>query len=215
MILYWFLLLVTAAISYGIGSISTMLLASRYVFKTRLKSLGKGNVWFSNFRRIYGIGGFIKLLIVELVKDLIPILIGGLLLGFRGHADVGRVFAGLCVILGRLYPLFYDFKGCHATVAAAFVSTFADPAAGIASAVVALAVTLFTRYLSLGAVAGAGVAALVALLVVEDDLIRNLVFIAMGLVIFRHFPAIVRILAAREPRLSYEEDISYKLDEKF
>ena len=215
MIIYWFLLLATAAISYGIGSLSTMLLASRYVFKTRLKSLGTGNVWFSNFRRIYGIGGFIKLLIVELVKDLIPILIGGLLLGFRGHADVGRVFAGLCVILGRLYPLFYDFKGCHATVAAAFVSAFADPAAGIASAVVALAVTAFTRYLSLGAVAGAGVAALVALLVVEDDLIRNLVFIAMGLVIFKHFPAIVRLLAGREPRLSYEEDISYKLDEKF
>ena len=215
MILYWFLLLVTAAISYGIGSLSTMLLASRYVFKTRLKSLGTGNVWFSNFRRIYGIGGFIKLLIVELVKDLIPILIGGLLLGFRGHADVGRVFAGLCVILGRLYPLFYDFKGCHATVAAVFVSAFADPAAGIAAAVVALAVAAFTRYLSLGAVAGAGVAALVALLVVEDDLIRNLVFIAMGLVIFKHFPAIVRLLAGREPRLSYEEDISYKLDEKF
>ncbi len=215
MIIYWFLLLVTAAISYGMGSLSTMLLASRYVFKTRLKALGTGNVWFSNFRRIYGIGGFIKLLIVELVKDLIPILIGGLLLGFRGHADVGRVFAGLCVILGRLYPLFYDFKGCHATVAAAFVAAFADPAAGAAAAVVALAVTVFSRYLSLGAVAGAGVAALVALLVVEDDLIRNLIFIAMALVIFKHFPAIVRLLAGREPRLSYQEDISYKLDEKF
>ena len=82
MILYWFLLLITAALSYGIGSLSTMLLASKYVFRTRLRSLGTGNVWFSNFRRIYGIGGFIKLLIVELVKDVIPILIGGLLLGF-------------------------------------------------------------------------------------------------------------------------------------
>lgn len=215
MILYWFLLLITAALSYGIGSLSTMLLASKYVFRTRLRSLGTGNVWFSNFRRIYGIGGFIKLLIVELVKDVIPILIGGLLLGFRGHADVGRVFAGFCVILGRLYPLFYDFKGCHASVAAAFVCLFADPAAGIASAVVALAVTLLTRYLALGAVAGAGIAALVALLVVDDDLIRNLVFISMGLVIFKHIPALVRILNAREPRLSYEEDISYKLDERF
>ena len=215
MILYWFLLLFTAIISYGMGSFSTMLLASRYVFKTRLRSLGTGNRWFSEFRRIYGIGGFIKLLIVELIKDVIPILIGGLLLGFRGHADVGRMFAGMCVVLGRLYPLFYDFKGCHATVAMVFIGFFADPAVGIAAAVVALAVTVFSRYLSLGALAAAGIAAFVALLIVDDALIRNLVFISAGLVLLRHFPAILRMLAGREERLSYEEDISYKLDEKF
>jgi len=215
MILYWFLLLFTAIISYGIGSLSTLLLASKYVFRTRLRALGTGNRWFSNFRRIYGTGGFIKLLVVELVKDVIPILIGGLLLGIRGHADVGRMFAGLCVVLGRLYPLFYDFKGCHATVAIAFLGFFADPAVGIAAAAVGLAVTLLTRYLSLGAVAAAGISAFVALLVVDDQLIRSLVFISAGLVVFSHIPALVRTLKGREERLSYEEDISYKLDEKF
>ena len=215
MILYWFLLLFIAILSYGIGSLSTMLLASKYVFKARLRSLGTGNKWFSNFRRIYKGKGFIKLLLVELVKDVIPILIGGLLLGFRGHADVGRMFAGLCVVLGRLYPLFYDFKGCHATVAIAFLSFFADPAAGIAAAVAGLAVTVLTRYLTLGAVAAAGLGAFVSLLVVDDPLIRNLMFISAGLVLFKHIPALVRVLGGREERLSFEEDISYKLDEEF
>lgn len=215
MILYWFLLLFIAILSYGIGSLSTRILASKYVFKARLSALGKGNKWFSNFRRIYGVGGFIKLLLTELIKDVIPILIGGLVLGFRGHADVGRMFAGLCVVLGRLYPLFYDFKGCHATVAIALLGFFADPAAGIAASVVGLAVTLLTRYISLGAVAAAGLAAFVSLLVVDDALIRNLIFISAGLVLFRHIPALIRLLSGREERLSYEEDISYKLDEKF
>lgn len=215
MILYWFLLLFLAIVSYGVGSLSTTLLASKYVFKARLRALGTGNKWFSNFRRIYGVMGFVKLLLTELVKDVLPILIGGLLLGFRGHADVGRMFAGLCVVLGRLYPLFYDFKGCHATVAIAFLSFFADPAAGIAAAAVGLAVTVLTRYLSLGAVAAAGLGAFVALLVVDDPLIRNLMFISAGLVIFKHIPALVRLLNGREERLSFEEDISYKLDENF
>ena len=215
MILYCFLLLFVAILSYGIGSLSTTLLASKYVFKARLRSLGTGNRWFSNFRRIYGIAGFAKLLLTELVKDVIPILIGGLVLGFRGHADVGRMFAGLCVVLGRLYPLFYDFRGCHATVAIAFLGFFADPAAGIAAAAAGLAVTLLTRYLTLGAVAAAGLMAFVSLLVVDDALIRNLIFISAGLVIFRHIPALFRLLSGREERLSFEEDISYKLDEKF
>lgn len=215
MILYWVLLLIIAILSYGIGSISTTVFASNYVFKTRLSRLGRGNLWFSNFKRIYGIGGFIKLLIVELVKDVIPILLGGLILSFKGHADVGFVFAGVCMLLGRLYPLFSDLRGCHATVAMALVAGFAAPSAGIAAAVVGLLATVISRYLSLGAVAAALVAALVSLLTVDDTLIRNLVFICAGLELFRHIPAVFRILARREERLSYEEDLSYKLDEDF
>ena len=97
MILYWFLLLLTAAIAYGIGSLDTMVLSSNFVFRRSLLKLGKGNVWLSNFRRIYGVPGFIKLFLVELVRDVLPILIGALLLGFKGHADVGRAFAGFCL----------------------------------------------------------------------------------------------------------------------
>ena len=215
MILYWFLLLFTAIISYGIGSISTTILASNYVFKTRLSKLGKGNVWFSNFRRIYGLCGFIKLLLVELVKDLIPILIGGLVLSFKGHADVGYIFAGVCMLLGRLYPLFSDFKGCHATVAMALAAGFAAPSAGIAAAIVGFLVTVLLRYVSLGALAAAFVAAAVVLLTVDDLLIRNLIFICAGLELFRHIPSLFRIFAGREERLSFKEDLSYKLDEDF
>ena len=100
MILYWFLLLFTAVIAYGLGSMSTMLIASRYVFRANLNSLGKGNIWISNFRRIYGVWGWIRLLLVEIVKDALPVGLGALLLGFKGHADVGCAFAGFCVVLG-------------------------------------------------------------------------------------------------------------------
>ena len=215
MILYWFLLLVIAMISYGIGSISTVVLASNYVFKANLRKLGKGNVWFSNFRRIYKVRGFLLLLLTELVKDIIPILIGGLILGFKGHADVGRIFAAFCMVLGRLYPLFYDFKGCHATVAVALMGMFAAPSVGIAAAVVGILITLLTRYLSLGALAAAFSMAAVSVLIVDDSLISSIVYITAGLVLLRHIPSLLRLLRNKEPRLSFERDISYKLDEKF
>lgn len=215
MILYWFLLLLISVLAYGIGSISTMILASNYVFKTRLKKLGSGRLWISNFRRIYGFGGFIRLLLVEVIKDIIPILLGGLILSFKGHAEVGRAFAALCMVLGRLYPLFSDFRGCHATVAVALMGVFAAPSVGIAAAVVGLGVTLVSRWLSLGALAAAAAMAAVSVLVVDDMLIRNLVFITAGLVVFRHIPSLVRLINGREERFSYEEDISYKLDERF
>ena len=90
MIVYWLLLLPTAFVAYIFGSMDTMVIASNFFFRHNLRRLGTGNRWLSNFRRIFGIPGFIKLAIAEILKDLIPILIGGMLLGIKDHADVGR-----------------------------------------------------------------------------------------------------------------------------
>lgn len=215
MIVYWFLLLITSVFAYGLGSMSTMVLASNYVFRTRLSRLGKGNVWISNFRRIYGVWGFVRLLLVELVKDILPILLGGLLLGMKGHAQVGQVFAGFCLTLGRLFPLFYDFKGSHATFCMILTGMFAAPTVGIATAIVALAVTFLSRYIALGTLAGAFIMVVVTVLMVDDTLLLRLLVFTVILVFVKHLPAISRMLNGRELRLSFEEDITYKLDQKF
>lgn len=215
MIVYWFLLLIASIIAYGLGSMSTMVLASNYVFRTRLSRLGKGNIWISNFRRIYGVWGFVRLLLVELVKDLLPILLGGLLLGLKGHAQVGYVFAGFCLTLGRLFPLFYDFKGSHATFCLILTGMFASPTVGIATAIVALIVTFLSRYIALGTLAGAFIMVVVSVLMVDDSLMLRLLIFTAALAFIKHIPAITRMLNGREFRLSFEEDITYKLDQKF
>lgn len=215
MIVYWFLLLISSIFAYGLGSMSTMVLASNYVFRTRLSRLGRGNVWISNFRRIYGVWGFVRLLLVELVKDILPILLGGLLLGIKGHAQVGYVFAGFCLTLGRLFPLFYDFKGSHATFCMIITAMFASPTVGIATAVVALAVTFLSRYIALGTLAGAFIMVAVSVLMVDDQLLLRLLVFTVVLVFVKHLPAISRMLNGREMKLSFEEDITYKLDQKF
>ena len=76
MIVYWILLLITALFAYLFGSMDTMVLASNFVFRRNLMRLGDHSRWLSNFRRLFGISGFFKLLAVELVKNLIPLLIG-------------------------------------------------------------------------------------------------------------------------------------------
>ncbi|MGI5977740.1 MAG: glycerol-3-phosphate acyltransferase [Candidatus Limivicinus sp.] len=215
MIVYWFLLLITSIFAYGLGSMSTVVIASNYVFRASLHSLGRGNVGLSNFKRIYGAWGFIRLLIVELLKDILPVLLGGLLLGIRHHADIGFVFAGFCVVLGRLYPLFYNFRGSHASICLIVTAFFADPSVGAAVAVMVLLVTFSSRYVSMGAVAGAFALAVVSVLLVDDALMRNLLLITALLVFVKHIPAISRVVNHREIKLSFREDISYKLDEKF
>lgn len=215
MIVYWLLLLPTALVAYIFGSMDTMVLASNFVFRQNLRRLGQGNRWLSNFRRIYGVPGFIKLALVEVIKDLLPILIGGWLLGIKGHADVGRAFACFCLVLGRLYPVFYDFKGSHAGIALVVGAFTLNSSVGGAALVVLALVTWFGRYLSLGAVAAAAVAMMVSVLVVDGDLVLRLLVFSAGLILFKHIPALIRIVQGREFRFSLEEDITYKLDERF
>lgn len=215
MIVYWLLLLPTALVAYVFGSMDSMVLASNFVFRQNLRRLGQGNRWLSNFRRLYGIPGFIKLALVEVIKDLLPILIGGWLLGIKGHADVGRAFACFCLVLGRLYPVFYDFKGSHAGIALVVGAFTLNSSVGGAALVILALVTWFGRYLSLGAVAAAAVAMMVSVLVVDGDLVLRLLVFAAGLILFKHVPALIRIIQGREFRFSLEEDITYKLDERF
>ena len=215
MIVYWLLLLPTALVAYVFGSMDTMVLASNFVFRQNLRRLGEGNRWLSNFRRIYGVPGFIKLALVEVIKDLLPILIGGWLLGVKGHADVGRAFACFCLVLGRLYPVFYGFKGGHAGIALVVGAFTLSSSVGGAALVVLALVTWFGRFLSLGAVAAAAIVMMVSVLVVDGDLVLRLLVFAAGLILFKHIPALIRIIQGWEFRFSLKEDITYKLDERF
>lgn len=213
--IYTVLLIIIAVIAYGIGSMSSVVIASNFVFHVNLRRLGTGSSALSNFRRIYGAKGFVKLLLVELVRDILPILIGGLLMGIKGQTAAGRAFAGFCLVMGRLYPVFYDLKGSHAIICMLVVMAFVNFSGALAVLLFVVLGIWLTKYVSLGAVAGAAVMCIASLLLVDDPLVMKLALFAGLAVLVRHIPAVSRMLSGRETKLSFEEDISYKLDNKF
>lgn len=212
---YWLLLLPTALVAYLFGSLRSTVIASNFIFHRSLARLGKGNVWLSNFRRLYGVPGFIKLALVELVKDLLPILLGSWLLGTRDHAVTGRAFAGFCMTLGALYPVFYRFRGGHAAACTVLAAMSVESSLGIAVLVVGAAVTWFSKYESLGVIVGALVLIAASILLVDDRPAMLLCVLTGSLVLFKHLPAVFRLLTGREEKFSLREDISYKFDERF
>ena len=212
---YWIFSILTAVIAYCFGSLSTMVLSSNFVFRSNLRRLGKGSAWLSNFRRVHGIKGFVKLALVELVKDVIPMLIGGLLFKSGGNAAAGHALAAFCLVLGRMYPAVYEFRGGYATAAIAIASFFISPSLGAAALLVSVLITWATRYISLGTLAGAAVAAIASILVVDNPLAVRLCFFIAALTLIRTLPSISRIASKKEEKLLFEKDISYKFDENF
>jgi len=213
--MYWFFSILTAAFAYGIGSLSSLIISSNFVFHRDLRRFGRGGAFVSNFRRVFGWKGAVKLLIVELILDILPILLGGILFGLTKHAVVGRALAGFCLVMGRMWPAIYELRGGPGLVAMTVAAIAVSPPVGIAVLLVSGVVIAVSRYLSLGTLAGAAALFATALLSLDDGLaIRLCVFISLA-VIVRHIPAIIRLVNKKEQKISLEEDISYKFDEKF
>ena len=213
--IYWLLAIVTAALAYFFGCLDSIVIASNFIFHRNLRKLGRSSVFVSNFWRIYGWKGSLKLFLVELVLDLLPILIGGLLFGLKDQADVGRALAGFCLLMGRMWPMTNELRGGHGAVALIFASFGVDVSIGIAVLIVLVGAAAVSRMVSLGTLTGAAVLVLVSLLMVDKTLVLRLAIFMALIVVVRHIPAIFRISRGKEPRLSFEKDITYKLDEKF
>ncbi len=213
--IYWVLSILMAVFAYTIGSLNSTVVASNFVFHANLQKLGQGSAALSNFRRIYGIKGAIKLLLVELVIDLLPILISGWLFGIKDHAIVGRAFAGFCLVMGRVYPALYGFRGGHGIVALIVTAFCVEFSIGLTILILVLAVIWFSRYLSLAVLTGAAVFLIAALLLVDDRLAMFLCIFISAVVIVKHLPAIPRLSSGKETKISFKEDINYKFDEKF
>ena len=211
---YWLASIFTAFFAYFIGSLSTMILASNFVFKANLRRLGKGSRWISNFTRVHGWKGYVKLALVELVRDLVPILIGGLMFRKDGNAAVGQALAAFCMILGRCWPMIYDLKGGYATAMLVIASFFISISTGLIVLAVVILITFLTRYLSVGTLAGAIMMAILAILSSGGIALRLYIFLAV-LILIRCIPSFSRIATGAEEKLSFQEDLAYKFDEKF
>ena len=213
--IYWILAVLTALIAYAFGCLDSIVIASNFLFRRNLRKLGRSSVFVSNFWRIYGWRGSLKLFLVELVLDLLPILIGGWLFGIKDQALVGRTLAGFCLVMGRMWPATNELRGGHGAVAMIFAAFGADVSVGIAVLLVLVGSAAFSRRVSVGTLVGAAVMVIVTLLVVDGARATRLVLLTAAAVLVRHIPAIVRIANGREPRFNVEKDITYKLDEKF
>lgn len=208
-------LIIIAIVAYVFGSLNTQTVASVFVFHSDLHKLGKGSLWLSNFRRIYGTGNLVKLLIIEVIKDLLPILLGGWLMGTKDYALLGKAFAGFCLVLGNLFPVFNRYKGEHGIFPVIIMAFCIDISAGALVLIVSLFSLWLHRYVTVTSVVTGIAIAVAGVLVLDDPMPTRLCAFVGGLVFIRHIPGIINMLRGREKRLSLEQDLNYKFDETF
>ena len=149
------LLAAIAVFSYLLGGLNGAIIASKYVFHRDVRDYGSGNAGLTNFFRTFGAPGLAIVIGTDVLKTVIAVVAGGLIMGTQGAASTGQVFAGFCVMLGHIYPVFYGFRGGKGVLCAETMLLIVSFPTGLVSLLIFVGIVWATRYVSLGSVAAA------------------------------------------------------------
>lgn len=208
-------LVATAVVAYLLGSINGAIIASNIVFHDDVRNYGSHNAGLTNFHRIYGTSGVAIVLIVDIGKTAIALYFGRLMLSFFDAGDVGMLFADLCLVLGHMFPVFYQFRGGKGVMCAGIALFFIDWRMGIFMAIIFFGIIVLTRYVSLASILSAAVFPIAVLLTRHGFLCAGIALVISVLVITKHHENIIRLMSHEESKLVIKKDITNKFDEDF
>ena len=132
-------------IAYLLGSISTGLLVAKIHHGPNLREVGSKNTGASNVLRTMGLKSGLITFVGDCGKAALACGIGYWTLG-----QYGAMLAGLMVILGHNWPVFFQFKGGKGVASSCGVMLVCFPIPALISYVVAIGVIALTRFISLG-----------------------------------------------------------------
>ena len=188
-------LVLATLLGYLLGSVPFGLLLTRAAGLGDIRAIGSGNIGATNVLRTGHKGLAAATLLLDGVKGAGAVLAGAALAGPAGGA-----LAGLAAAIGHMFPLWLGFRGGKGVATGFGVLLAAAPLAGLASALVWLAVAAATRISSAGALAAAAAAPLLAWGLTGR--LPALLALAVGALIWwRHRANIARLLAGTEPRI--------------
>jgi len=188
--------LIAVVVGYVLGSCPFGYWAGR-LKGVDLRTQGSGNIGGTNAIRVLGPRIGVPALLLDIAKGAAAVLIASRL-GGTGT----EVLAAAAAMLGHMRSMFLGFRGGKAVATGAGAMLALAPEVTVPVAVVWIAVSLLTRYISVASIVSAVV--LVAGVIVSDQPWPIVVFALLGasVVIWRHRSNIARLRAGTEHRLN-------------
>lgn len=193
--------LITAAVSYLLGSIPFGYLVVRICTGEDVRAIGSGNIGATNVARKSPALG-VATLLLDAAKGLAAVLVARAL--FSGpHQQLIMTTAAFFAVLGHLFPVWLKFRGGKGVATSLGAFIFLTPKSILCMVVLFLVIAVAFRYVSLGSVVVAAAFPLLAWALREYVDSRQLIFIALvsALVIWRHRQNIGRLASGTESKL--------------
>lgn len=210
--------IISGIIAYLLGSISFSIIFTKKFAGFDVRQKGSGNAGSTNVLRTAGKKPAILTLICDILKGVIAIFIAyliGKIFNFDIQSSALLVqIAGICVVIGHTFPIFFGFKGGKGVATALGVLLVTNWQIGLICLVFALVLMALTRIVALGSIAAAILFPVLCFFITNNYLVGDsstrmsyLVFgiIMAVIVIFNHRSNIQRMASGKENRLIFKK----------
>ena len=208
--------IIVAIIAYLIGSINFSVLISKKMAGFDVREKGSGNAGTTNMLRSVGKKAAAITLICDILKGVISIVIAIIVGNIAKNLDRELLLqiAGIAVVLGHTFPIFFGFKGGKGVATSLGVLLMSNWQIGLICLVFAVVLMALTRMVSLGSCAAAVLFPVLTLFinqhytVLTDGKSGRVYFvysvILAIIVLYNHRSNIKRILSGTENKLSFK-----------
>lgn len=202
--------IVMAIVAYLIGSINFSVILSKKMAGFDVREKGSGNAGTTNMLRTVGKKGAAITLICDILKGVVAILIA-ILIGKMVEGSNGALLvqvAGVAVILGHTFPIFFKFKGGKGVATSLGVLIMSNWQIGLICLVFALILIVLTQMVSVGSIAAAILYPVLTLFIPQNYIVPGsyLIYsiVLAVLIVFNHRENVKRLLNGTENKISFK-----------
>ncbi len=203
--------IIVTIIAYLLGSISFSVIISKKMAGFDVREKGSGNAGSTNVLRTVGKKAAILTLICDCLKGVVAILIAVLASKIVKGTDAGLLvqLAGVAVVIGHTFPIFFKFKGGKGVATSLGVLLIINWQIGLICLVFALTLMALTRFVSLGSVSAAILFPILTIFIQENYIVPGnyIIFgvVLAAIVVFNHRANVKRLLTGTENKLSFKK----------
>ena len=211
--------IIIAIIAYLVGSINFSIIISKRMAGFDVREKGSGNAGTTNMLRSVGVKAAAITLLCDILKGVVVILIAILIGNIVDGLDDALLvqLAGIFVIIGHTFPIFFGFKGGKGIATSLGVLLMSNWQIGLICLVFALVLMVITRMVSVGSIAAAILFPVLVIFIGQNYIVpvnnwSYLIFsiIVAVLVLFNHRENLKRIFTGKENKISFKKSSNLK-----
>ena len=201
---------IVAIIAYLIGSINFSVILSKKMAGFDVREKGSGNAGTTNMLRSVGKKAAAITLVCDILKGVIAILIAMLMNKIFPNSNGALLvqIAGVAVILGHTFPIFFKFKGGKGVATSLGVLIMSNWQIGLICLVFALILIILTQMVSVGSIAAAILYPVLTIFIPQNYILPgNYIIYSIVLaviIVFNHRENVKRLLTGTENRISFK-----------
>ena len=200
--------IIVAVIAYLLGSISFSVIISKKIAGFDVREKGSGNAGSTNVLRTVGKKAAVLTLICDVLKGVVAVLIATLVGKIWKELDGALLvqLAGIFVIIGHTFPIFFKFKGGKGVAKSLGVLLITNWQIGLICLVFALVLMALTQMVSVGSIGAAILYPVLTIFITQNYIVTgnyiiSSIIIAV-LVVFNHRSNVKRLLSGTENRIN-------------